>query len=79
MSITRAILLSLTAVGAINAQYTASCTNDSQLQDCGNQRYCPDNYTCYNGNELCPVQDGVEYKACYNGVTYACYNPYVYG
>ncbi|KAF3038763.1 hypothetical protein E8E11_005389 [Didymella keratinophila] len=50
-------------------------TPDAAVQYCGSAPYRPGEYTCWNGNFLCPVLNGEATLAC--GGT-ACYNPREY-
>ncbi|KAF7358839.1 hypothetical protein MSAN_01223600 [Mycena sanguinolenta] len=48
------------------------------LQDCGSSRYYPSQYTCFDGNFLCPITNGDIYircgDACYSTSMYSCSN-----
>jgi hypothetical protein len=45
------------------------------LKPCGEAFYYPDKYTCYPGNFLCPILDGVPTLKCGED----CYLPSMYG
>ncbi|KAJ7452615.1 carbohydrate binding-domain-containing protein [Mycena latifolia] len=48
------------------------------LASCGSSNYDPTQYTCYDGDFLCPIVDGDVYQKCggdcYSTTEYSCFN-----
>lgn len=68
-------LVATLLTGAANA---AAPPVDPNLKPCGDAYYYPSKYTCYEGDFLCPVLDGVPTlkcgTACYLASMYSCAN-----
>ncbi|KAJ7049360.1 carbohydrate binding-domain-containing protein [Mycena amicta] len=60
------------------AAVLAATVSAQTLLDCGESRYFPSQYTCFDGDFLCPITDDVDFLrcglACYNTQDYACSN-----
>jgi len=67
--------LLLTALGVATATTAAIIEAREQTLYCNGQPYLASQYTCYNGNLLCPISNGVIYQPCGT----ACYDPANYG
>ena len=46
------------------------------LLNCGDARYYPSKYTCFNGKSLCPINDNVVFQLCEGDG--GCYDPAKY-
>ena len=71
-----ALLCSFAAFAALAA--SAPPPVDPNLKPCGDAYYFPTEYTCYDGNFLCPIENGEPLlqcgPACYKPEMYSCSN-----
>ncbi|KAL7270937.1 hypothetical protein RUND412_006341 [Rhizina undulata] len=56
--------------------FVATAMATPQIYYCGTQPYYKSDYTCFAGDMLCPIMDGVVYlpcgAACYDPANYSC-------
>ncbi|KAJ7452617.1 hypothetical protein FB451DRAFT_1374069 [Mycena latifolia] len=60
------------------AALAASLVAGQTLASCGSSDYDPTQYTCYDGDFLCPILNGDVYQKCgddcYSTTEYSCFN-----
>ena len=70
-------------IGTGTGTGTSAPAPTSGLLSCGSAQYLPSQYTCFNGNFLCPIIDGDATQqcgdACYSTSAYTCYNGQLIG